>query len=410
MINLMEMVKLKWTTRNKKYYQEKGYECTRLGDELWVHIKDLPLNSNERVPVSCDCPDCSNPVGITPYRNYNRIVKENGEYKCRPCAIKIGVGNRTQKSHKRLYDLFLQKCKEKNCIPVTTFEEFHGYDTEMAYICPIHGKTSTLMERISNEDAWCRKCGHMRISECRTLSNEDVKRRVESKNGNVLLNPEEYQGSTVRNLRVLCGRCGNQFVTSLSSINNGSGMCPTCGSEVCGSKTKYSMEDIIEMSNIDGVSMVVNPEDYKNMETKLKFLCSSCNQQYTTTPHLYIIGGFTRCENCKIKSQGQEDIKNVLNEFRVEYIPQMRFDDCRDKRRLPFDFYLPAYNLLIQFNGGQHYYSVEYFGGQEHLEYVQKHDAMKKQYAIDNGFDYLVISYEDQKNIREILINKLGLE
>ena len=32
------------------------------------------------------------------------------------------------------------------------------------------------------------------------------------------------------------------------------------------------------------------------------------------------------------------------------------------------DFYLPKYNLFIEYNGKQHYEPIEYFGGQQYLE------------------------------------------
>jgi hypothetical protein len=34
-------------------------------------------------------------------------------------------------------------------------------------------------------------------------------------------------------------------------------------------------------------------------------------------------------------------------------------------RKAPFDFYLPDYNLLIEFQGRQHYEAVEKFGGEK---------------------------------------------
>lgn len=410
MINLNEMIKLKWTTRNKAYYQGKGYSFTHLGDELWVYLKDLPKDSHERVPVKCDCEECSSPDTITPYRNYNKIIRENGIYRCKSCTGKNNIAIRTIKTHKNLYDLFLQKCEERNCIPITTFDQFHGWDTNMEYECPLHGRTSTLMARISSEGAWCRECGFLKLSEKRSLTPEEVKKRIEEKNNNTLLNPDEYEGVEVRNLNVICGRCHKVFTTSLASIMNGSGMCPECGNYVSSHATKYSKEDVIKMATINDCVMVLNPDDYKNMSSRLKFVCSECGNEFETTPHNYLLRGFTRCECCSIFSQGEEDIKSVLEEFNIKYIPQMRFDDCRDQKKLPFDFYLPDYNYLIEFNGGQHYFPVCYFGGQERLEYTQKHDKMKADYAKRNGYNYLVITYENQKNIRDILISALKLE
>lgn len=37
-----EVIKIKWTTRNKKYYEERGYLYTGMGSELNIKLGDLP--------------------------------------------------------------------------------------------------------------------------------------------------------------------------------------------------------------------------------------------------------------------------------------------------------------------------------------------------------------------------------
>ena len=77
----------------------------------------------------------------------------------------------------------------------------------------------------------------------------------------------------------------------------------------------------------------------------------------------------------------------------IEYEYQKSFADCRDKRSLPFDFYLPEYNVCIEYDGKQHYESIEYFGGEESFAYTQRHDEIKNQYCADNNIKLLRIPY-----------------
>ena len=63
-------------------------------------------------------------------------------------------------------------------------------------------------------------------------------------------------------------------------------------------------------------------------------------------------------------------------------------------------------NLLIEFNGEQHYYPIDYYGGEEAFKLQKKHDKMKKQYAKNNNIDLLIISYLEFKNINTILEEK----
>jgi len=47
----------------------------------------------------------------------------------------------------------------------------------------------------------------------------------------------------------------------------------------------------------------------------------------------------------------------------IEYIKQKRFEKCRNKLPLPFDFYLPNENICIEYDGIQHFKPIDYFGG-----------------------------------------------
>jgi len=60
---------------------------------------------------------------------------------------------------------------------------------------------------------------------------------------------------------------------------------------------------------------------------------------------------------------------------------QKRFDSCRDKKPLPFDFFLPTLNTLIEFDGIQHNYKNSYY----YSDTVVMHDNMKNKWAQKNN-------------------------
>ena len=70
-----------------------------------------------------------------------------------------------------------------------------------------------------------------------------------------------------------------------------------------------------------------------------------------------------------------------------------------------FDFYLPKFEMVIEFQGEQHYKSVEYFGGDEAFEKRKHYDDLKKEWCKSNGIRLLEISYTDIDNIEEILLS-----
>ena len=75
---------------------------------------------------------------------------------------------------------------------------------------------------------------------------------------------------------------------------------------------------------------------------------------------------------------------------------------------LPYDFYLPDYNILIEFQGEQHERPIKYFGGEKKFKVQKIHDQLKRDYAIKNNITLLEIWYWDIKNITDILNKALG--
>ena len=56
-----------------------------------------------------------------------------------------------------------------------------------------------------------------------------------------------------------------------------------------------------------------------------------------------------------VKSKGESIIHHFLLKHNIAVQFQKRFEGCKNVIPLPFDFYLPDYNMCIEFNGRQHY-------------------------------------------------------
>lgn len=99
-------------------------------------------------------------------------------------------------------------------------------------------------------------------------------------------------------------------------------------------------------------------------------------------------------------------ISKLLTEKEIEYIAE--YSICIDGRRYRFDFYLPKYNLFIEYDGEQHYHTARYFGADEEkneLEFIktQTYDKIKNKYCKDNNINLLRIPYWEKKNIETII-------
>ena len=70
---------------------------------------------------------------------------------------------------------------------------------------------------------------------------------------------------------------------------------------------------------------------------------------------------------------------------------------------LPFDFYIPSLKILIEFDGIQHFKPISIWGGEKALISQTERDEIKNNFAIQNNFKLIRISYVDLNKIDKIL-------
>lgn len=116
------------------------------------------------------------------------------------------------------------------------------------------------------------------------------------------------------------------------------------------------------------------------------------------------------CPICSM-SKGEKRIANYLENQNIEYIYEKEYDGLigTGGGNLSYDFFLPEYNMLIEYQGQFHDLSLksEYYT-EENLERQAEHDSRKRQYANEHYIDLLEIWYWDYGNIESILENKLS--
>lgn len=402
MIDLEQKITIKWLTRNKKRYVDLGYKFTGFSTEFKVKVKDLEENSHYKINVQCD--ECKAHIS-TPYRNYNKIVKQKGKYLCRKCNAPLTSNIRKENNRERqLYD-FEDMVSKKGYISIAKIEDYKDYNTKMPFICYKHGIQKLSINQL-RQGCSCPSCR----TSSNKLSIETIKNRIYKKNKDILLNPDDYIDAKTSNLEIKCGSCGNKFITNYSSISNSHGYCPDCAIKATTEKSTLKKNILIDNATRNGICYLKNPEDYINAITKnLIFICEECGNEYTCD-YSHYKNGQIRCKKCisKINSLGEYLIAQCLDKYNIQYIQQYRIQGCKYKRVLPFDFYLPKYDLLIEFDGWQHYHimsneSIEQF------KIRKKRDSIKDDFCKFNRIDLLRISYLDKDNIENILKERLNI-
>lgn len=151
-------------------------------------------------------------------------------------------------------------------------------------------------------------------------------------------------------------------------------------------------------------------QGFSTRDEYLSFSCMECGREYKATWGQVIATQRYRCEHCnKTQSKYEYFVEQYLIECGVYYVKQKRYDDCRNIRALPFDFYLPDYNYIIEVHGEQHYYENDMF--EETLEHRQYIDKIKEDYCHNNGIGFaaipfwLIVNSHQVKRYKEIINN-----
>ena len=167
--------------------------------------------------------------------------------------------------------------------------------------------------------------------------------------------------------------------------------CPKC----YGTPKKTLGEFKDEIRSLVGDEYSVISDEYLGNKAKLKFKHNICEREYEATPNKFLLG--RRCPYCSINKSKAEEIiykellKNGLKEN--EIIRQKQFVDLKDTNFLRYDFYIEKVNLLLEFDGEQHYKPFRRADGIEKLEITKKHDQMKNEYALKKNINLVRIPY-----------------
>lgn len=200
---------------------------------------------------------------------------------------------------------------------------------------------------------------------------------------------------------VMCLTCGRKWGMLPYGILNGNG-CKVCSVKNNGINLRKTMDDFIkDVYDIHGDSIQIKGL-YVNAKQRVKCKCSICGHEWNPIAESLLAG--YGCPNCK-KSWGEIRIEKYCIKNNIAYTRTQKYDGLYGVggRNLSYDFYLPLYNLLIEFQGEQHIHSKEHFGGEKQLKKQQEHDRRKREYAKTHNINLLEIWYYDIDKVDQIL-------
>ena len=409
-----------------------------------VHILEQYKNNHSK--MKCRCKICNNEWSTT------AKILLNG-HGCPKCA---GVNKKTN-------DDFLKELSDINK-NILVLDTYINNRTKLKCKCLLDGFEwySTPNSLLSGRG--CPKCKSNKISKLKIKSHEEFKAQINQINPNIILlnkyvnshtkiqckcKKDGYEWETLpfsllegsncprcvncehrtneafleelyninKNIRPLtkfkkvndkitceCIICNNIWDTTPHSLLSGKG-CPKCGYEHAKMLTRKSHDKFInELYEKNKDIEIIGT--YINSKTKIKCRCKLCGNIWEAIPNNLLHN--SGCPVCNI-SIGENIIKNCLLSMKINYISQYRFYDLRGINNgvLSYDFYIPDYNLLIEYQGEQHEKANNFFGGERQLDVQLEHDKRKREYAKNHNIKLLEIWYYDFNNIEEILKSQL---
>ena len=203
--------------------------------------------------------------------------------------------------------------------------------------------------------------------------------------------------------------CGE--IVRVSKADVVSGHTQSCG---CLQSERASVVNEKDFSNIvSDAGVIIKRKAYKNSYGVWMWHCECpiCGKEFVALPAKVMENHTTSC-GCKINSSKERIIENYLKELNVVYEKQKRFEDCKYKYTLPFDFAIynndKTLKCLIEYDGQQHFKPIDFFGGIDGFEKTKIRDSIKNQYCEDNNIKLVRISYLNTDNeIKEIITNTI---
>lgn len=245
----------------------------------------------------------------------------------------------------------------------------------------------------------CPMCSRALINKDRKLNKNTFQEKLNFKFNNEYIVLGNYINNRTK-IKVQ-HNCGYIYDARPDNLLQGYG-CPKCNGGIK-SNIDIFKKQVFELYNDEYTVL----GDYINNHTNILIRHNSdkCNNNEFYVKPSNFISNKTICPICakSSKSKGERKIEKWLIENNFSYEREYKFDDCKDKNFLRFDFCLFINNekYLIEYDGRQHFLSSD--KKQQILKEIQKRDKIKNDYCKNNNLKLLRIKYTDYKNIENIL-------
>lgn len=379
----------------------------------------------EKTLGGCGCPKCAgnlkkthedyvaelkikNPIvqAVDEYININtpimhHCLKHDIYWKARPADALEGKGcklcacERISNAKRMTHDEYVRNLAIKNPI-IEVVETYINARTPIMHHCLKHDVYWNAAPDSVLHGHGCVQCGKEKYHKSRAKDHETYVHEMEIINPNIIVVGQYINYNTP--IAHYCKIHDVLWNTSPNCALSGRGCCE-CGKEKIANKQRKTHEQYVaELA-------VINPDieiigQYNGTDTPTLHRCKIDGCEWLARPANILSG--CGCPQCQ-ESSGERQIRQWLEKNHITYVYQKIFESCKNKKELPFDFYLPDYNVCIEYDGGQHFKPVDFWGGEIGFRQRQYNDEIKTQYCKTHNIHLLRIPFN--KNVEDELNN-----
>lgn len=262
-------------------------------------------------------------------------------------------------------------------------------DTKICIICPEHGEFwQTPSNHLKGQG--CPKCA----GKFRYKTSDFIAAAEKAHGGKYDYSKVSYISNKTK-ICIICPEHGEFWQTPDTHLNRKSG-CPKCARIAAGNLKRSSPERFAAIaSKVHGGKYDYSESGFATYRAgKVKIICPE-HGEFWQDPKSHLRGcGCPRCRD----SRGERAVAAELARSSIAPERNRRFKELGD---LSYDFYIPSRNLLIEYNGEQHYSQSSF--GRHNLKKQRHHDWLKRKYARDHSIRLLAIPYWDFGRIPELV-------
>lgn len=269
---------------------------------------------------------------------------------------------------------------------------------------------------------WCPFCANQKLcvkEDCNfCFERSFASFKSKTKKGNLKINCFDKERNKIKTRMIAkycnkkfwfkCDFCKHDFDDTLSHIVHSNRWCPYCSEpckklcskrdcKICFEKSlasftgktfkgKYKIECFDFSKNKEIPRMIM-----KGTHTKYYYICDHCEFNFPARTN-HITGSNSWCPRCINKTEKKFMCYFEENYPDISIAHQAKYNWCRNKKYLPYDFSLEELKILIEIDGAHHYRQIANW---QSPEKTQEIDNYKNTKANENGYTVIRILQEN---------------